>query len=148
MRPEPEPLENPPPCSQTITGRLRPSFKPGCEDVQHETVFALLSGRSGGSRAGVVAALRRGRTECERIARTGPRDRLDGRHEAILSAGGSAVRNALEHLDAVDHHAANFSGRRVPDRGFEILGVHKPFPRRKLRTREKKGRLLREKRAG
>src|SRR5262245_53983282 len=29
MRPEPEPLENPPPCSQTITGRLRPSFKPG-----------------------------------------------------------------------------------------------------------------------
>ena len=47
------------------------------EDIQHETVFALLSGRSGGGRAGVVAGLRRGGAECERVARTGPRGGLD-----------------------------------------------------------------------
>ena len=116
----------------------------GREDVQHETVFALLSGRSGGDRSRVVPGLRRGGAEGERVAGTGPCDGPARRHEAILSAGGCAIRNALEHLHAVHDEAPDFASRRLRDGVSEVRGADKFQPRRKLRTRNRKARMFHE----
>src|SRR5262249_56087934 len=76
---------------------------------------------------------------CERIAGADPRGRLDGRHETILAARGCAVRNSLEHLDAIDLDATDLSGRRVRDRVVEFTRVYKTRPGREVRARQQKG---------
>src|SRR6185295_5161157 len=119
-------------------------LQPGSENIQHETVLALLSGRSRSCCPGIVAALRRVGTEGERIPRAGPRGRLDGRHEAVLTTRRRAIRNTLEHPDAIDHGATDFSVRRVGDCSFQILRLCKRRPWREACTRQKKGRVLRK----
>ena len=115
----------------------------GRVDVQHEAVFALLSGRSGGG-ARVAPGLRRGGAEGERVAGTGPRDGPTRRHEAILSAGGRAVRNALEHIHAVHDEAPDFPSRRFRDRVSEVRGADEFQPRRQRRPRNRQARMFHE----
>ena len=79
-RPEPDPVEKPPPCSHTMTGRLRPSPSAGVNTFSTRQ-SSLSAGPSG--RDGAPHGLRRGGSPGQGVARAGPRGRLGRRHEPI-----------------------------------------------------------------
>src|ERR1043165_9035011 len=128
---EPEPVEKPPPWIQNITGRLAPSSA-GVHTLRTRQssdwapVGALtMSGGGGlgwgggrgaalGGRPGSVggAPLRSRRTVGDGFLHACPRLGRLGSAEAVLAAGGGAVRYALEDLDVALDQALDLAGGR------------------------------------
>ena len=116
---DPEPVANPPPWHQNITGRLRPFAAAGPRrrpNIEHQAIFALGRQIFARDRRATCRRWRGGRITLRRagsvgksIAHAGPIRRFGGRHEAVRARRTRSVRDAFENFDAVVVDAANFA---------------------------------------
>ena len=158
---EPEPLENPPPCSQNITGRFPPSPDTTRPNVEDE---AILAGRPDTARTGIrdaricradgcrrraAVTLRRARSVSEHVSlipiHAGG---LTGRHEAVLPGRRRSIRDALEDIHAILNQAANLS-RGCPNNGSGLGSGQRSAAERGLQelTRQRRQRPTERNRA-